>query len=769
MPIYKIILIISVFLFITCSANAVETDNLSKAGFYSPPDRIIQELDNKNAGYREHFLLGVAYKKKGEPKKAILHFANSCFQYSSNPNLRIFPSTVYKYVNGFHIKSEYYNDSVYEIAALFFEFREFEYVIKFTSLINKSGSALYRDLILLKSNASMELGKYDDVISLLKGMLVRYDDVSSRSIIQIRIASAYERKEDTENAVAEYFNVLRLSAKTWQSGIACERIQGIVSKTNYELKDNEKVLLIASLYHNAKYREAAGIAKSIAGKELSEPLRNDLLKYAVRNYVRSGNISETENLISSLASETPVYHKLLKAEADELWIMKKKQPAYNIYQKLSRDASDDILKHSRKRVAQYLIANGSGHENILLDYIGKYPKDKTSQYFFWILARNKLKEKDTKSAIKYMEDSLSAYPYGAYSGRCRFWLVKLYGRERKADALQRIKEMAALNPDSAYTWKTLDTFKENYKPDELQLNFTEALRAKNYTDAMFYHTLLFLYQKDFAERDKRISAMDFNDTMKKYKSFEESLADTEPGSKYKYNLKEIEKYFRAGYSEGISRELAIIPNKSEFRMDKYRVLAQMGGKYNNYNYAAVSVLKLLKYHKLKENISVLSAGTIAKLFPAAFKDDVEKLCGETEGKIPAEMVYAVMKTESTFNHKAVSSAGAVGLMQLMPATAKDIAKGFKIKEFDLKEPSTSIKFGVNYLAWLSKFFKADFEAMMAGYNAGAGNVKKWLRDFNADDDYLIEFIPFEETRSYILRTGKFLIQYRLIYNNKTIN
>ena len=53
--------------------------------------------------------------------------------------------------------------------------------------------------------------------------------------------------------------------------------------------------------------------------------------------------------------------------------------------------------------------------------------------------------------------------------------------------------------------------------------------------------------------------------------------------------------------------------------------------------------------------------------------------------------------------------------------------------------------------------------MMAGYNAGAGNVKGWMKQFNGDNDYLTEFIPFDETRFYILRTGKFFIQYKLLF------
>jgi hypothetical protein len=774
MQIHKIIVINLVAIFfscyvvashVACAASTIEETNISKIGFYSSQDEIVQKLDNENAGFKEHFLLGVAFKKNRELKKAIFHFTNSCFKFSRNPSLKIYPYTVYKYVNGFHIKSDYYDDAIYEIAALFLEYREFDYAIKFVDLMSKSNTALFRDAAIIKSNAMMELGKLDEVISFLKELSSLYGDVNSKSLIQIRIASVFERKEEFANAVREYMNVLRLGTKTWQSGIACDRIAGITLKNQYEFKDNEELLLATSLYHNTKYRNTIDILKNLLNRELDEYSRSEAIKYAVKSYVRTGKVGDAENQISYYKNDSLLYYKLLKIEADELWAMKKKQPAFNIYQRLYANATGEILKESHKKIVQYLINNG-GYESLIIEYKNKYPKDKASEYFIWELARNKIKEKDNKSAIKYLEESLTLFPSGPYSGRIRFWLVKLYGtnKENETLRLQKIKEMAVLNPDSAYTWKLLDEEKDKYKPEELKNIFIEAVKSKNPGDTFFTHVLLFMQEKNMVERNNRILAMDFIDKLKKYRPFEDNFKNPQLESEYKDNLKGIEKYFSIGYTEGINRELGIIPGNKEFRIDKYKMLAHLGAKYSNYYFGVSSIIKLLNYYNLKENIAVLSGEVLTNLLPAAFPEHVEAACvGQS---IPKEMAYAVMKAESAFNHKAVSSAGAVGLMQLMPATAKDIAKQMKVKDFDLKEPAVSIIFGVKYLVWLNKYFKGDFEAMMAGYNAGAGNVKRWVKDFNSsDDDYLTEFIPFEETRSYILRTRKFFIQYRIVYGS----
>lgn len=748
-----------------CNANVTEEKKLAMIGFYDLPEKIIEKLNNENAEFKEHFLLGSSYKKTGEPKKAILHFANSCFKHSKNLTLKLYPSTVYKYVNEFHIKSDYYNDAIYEIAALFFDYREFAYTIKFIDLISKSNSALYRDAVLLKANAMTELGKLNDAISLLKKLLPWYDDINSRSLIHIRISSVYEKQNDYANSIKQYFIVLNLSVSSWQSGIACERILQNLQKYKLELTENEEFLLAVSLYNNAKFTSSLETLKSLLKRELKEPLKSEAAKYAIKAYIRTGKLNESDYLISQYKNNSDLYTQFLKTAADELWKMKKKQAALNIYQMLYKSATDTILKESHKRIVQSLINYNANFESKVIEYKDKYPKDKAAEYFLWAIAKSKIKERDNKSAIKYMEESLSLFPKGTYSARNRFWLAKLYENAGKEiDAIQKIKEMARLNPNSAYTWKKLDLLKNKYKIEDLKNKFKEAAASRNAEDALFYNAMLLLLEKNFTERDGRLASLKFIEILKKYQDIDDNLLDPAYKSKYKDNLKDIEKYFIIGYADGIIRETGIIPNKSEYQFEKHRMLAHLGSKYNNYYFSVTSILMLFKYYNIKENLPVLSVNTIQKLFPAAFSSHIEKL--SEEKKIAKEMVYAVIKAESSFNHKAVSSAGAIGLMQLMPPTAKQIARELKMKEFNLKDPLTSITFGIKYITWLNKMFKGDFENIVAGYNAGAGNVKKWIKDSNADDDYSTEFIPFQETRYYILRTYKFLIQYKLLYDSR---
>ncbi len=109
-----------------------------------------------------------------------------------------------------------------------------------------------------------------------------------------------------------------------------------------------------------------------------------------------------------------------------------------------------------------------------------------------------------------------------------------------------------------------------------------------------------------------------------------------------------------------------------------------------------------------------------------------------------ELIQSVIWTESKFKKDAVSRAGAIGLMQLMPATAEWCASlcGVTYDEKKLTEPDYNIRLGTFYLKYLLDMF--DAKDAVAAYNAGQGNVSKWL------SQGLNEY-PFKETRDYVHR------------------
>ena len=152
------------------------------------------------------------------------------------------------------------------------------------------------------------------------------------------------------------------------------------------------------------------------------------------------------------------------------------------------------------------------------------------------------------------------------------------------------------------------------------------------------------------------------------------------------------------------------------------------------------------------------------LYPRPYRATVEA-AAKQYGTDP-NFVWAIMRQESAFKPDARSYVGAAGLMQFMPATAREEAKRAGLSHYDLYNPSDSIKLGASHLATLSKSF-ARPEYVMAAYNAGGGNARKWLRDGGDRLDLAswIERITFTETSGYVQRVSANLEIYRRLYSN----
>jgi len=119
-----------------------------------------------------------------------------------------------------------------------------------------------------------------------------------------------------------------------------------------------------------------------------------------------------------------------------------------------------------------------------------------------------------------------------------------------------------------------------------------------------------------------------------------------------------------------------------------------------------------------------------------------------------DLVDAVVHAESGRRAAVVSPKGAVGLMQLMPATAREVGVWIGMEEVSdamLRDPEVNLRLGVEYLGWLVDRF-GSLELALAAYNAGPGRVGEWRRDHpELPPDRLVEEVAFEETRNFVSR------------------
>ena len=142
---------------------------------------------------------------------------------------------------------------------------------------------------------------------------------------------------------------------------------------------------------------------------------------------------------------------------------------------------------------------------------------------------------------------------------------------------------------------------------------------------------------------------------------------------------------------------------------------------------------------------------LKQIYPLKYREYVEQY--SEKYNLDKYLVYAIIKAESNFKPDIVSTSGAIGLMQLMDATAEELANEINYmypSNEILYEPETSIALGTAYFNKLLAIYEGNVNLALTAYNAGIGNVKKWIDNQTIKSDGSdIENIPFKETNNYV--------------------
>jgi soluble lytic murein transglycosylase len=180
---------------------------------------------------------------------------------------------------------------------------------------------------------------------------------------------------------------------------------------------------------------------------------------------------------------------------------------------------------------------------------------------------------------------------------------------------------------------------------------------------------------------------------------------------------------------------------------------------------AVLIAGLLVVHIIRPAwyVRLLPASIVRHMYPLNHGANIVE--SARKYRLDPALVAAVIYEESRFRQSTVSSRGAIGLMQLLPSTAREIARntgGEKFVVGDLTDARINILYGCNYLRYLLDQFGGSTTAAVAAYNAGVANVREWIarqggRPLRSAD------IPFAETRSYVSHVSLTTTVYRRAY------
>lgn len=350
--------------------------------------------------------------------------------------------------------------------------------------------------------------------------------------------------------------------------------------------------------------------------------------------------------------------------------------------------------------------------------VDNYPDSRYAPESNWVLFWNAFSNKQYDNAIARGKLHAKSYPSSNSLSRIVYWVGKAY--ERKGENSKAIKVYEKMTNRFLGDYYT---YRAKGRLDELKYNKSDNM----------WTTIPYGYS--YSSSWTPPVPIDYEDISILY------------GNKFAELL----------YLDDIDSLNYILPDKVDPRLDSYFHLR------NDLKSKAIVVLRDNQEDSIKKPPGYEKAWEL--LYPLHFSETIK--ANAAKNSIDPLLVQALTREESYFNHQAVSSSNAKGLMQLIPSTATAVAGWEKLSsfsQFDLFKPEINIRLGTRYLKYTHDTFSGNSMLAVAAYNGGPGNVKKWLNSLSTDDwDQFVENIPLSETRNYVRKVFRSYWAYRDIY------
>ena len=359
----------------------------------------------------------------------------------------------------------------------------------------------------------------------------------------------------------------------------------------------------------------------------------------------------------------------------------------------------------------------------------RFPNGTRASYEHWKAAWLTFRQGRTEDAKKAFEEQIAVYPNGAETSAALYWRARL-AEEDNQPLMAR-----------AFYQKLSDRYRNFYYAEMGRQRMKHLPPAA--PDATTQYALL-----------DRVPALDSASKVK----------DAEP-PRDELHVQKAELLGNGGLVDFAVRELqaaaAATPDGGSWGPAETAQLYDETGHYDQ----AIELMKHSAPNYFALDIPDLPRKYWEALFPKAFWNDLKR--SAAANSLDPYLVASLIRQESEFNPNAVSRANAVGLMQLLPKTGKQVAKEVKLQRYSASQlytPAVNLQLGTRYFRGMVDKFGGSFEYALAAYNAGSDRVDEWLSQGKyRDPQEFVESIPFTETREYVQAILRNASVYKQIY------
>jgi len=367
--------------------------------------------------------------------------------------------------------------------------------------------------------------------------------------------------------------------------------------------------------------------------------------------------------------------------------------------------------------------------------INEYPEGDRIADAYWELGWIQYRLGDYENAINTFEGMFNNFKGTSLEEKSLFWKAKSLEKvQRKEEAISNYKKIYDLNPLSYYGFKSAGAI-ENLGESVNKIKINKDLNPKN---PSISSVIPEIYDNLKPKNDLSLSEIN--------------------------HINKAKELLLINFFDSASAE--INSAKEEMEANPLKILEISTLYLKSKDYANSVLIIQQNYKKLSVDLKDKTKDYYYYLFyPSAYEEQVNKY-GSTYN-IEPNFILAIIREESRFKADAGSHAGAQGLMQIMPATGKNIAKQIGISNFSttmLHDPEINIKMGVYYIRQMLDNFNQNKYYALGAYNSGPGAMQKWIARYGSlDTDEFIESLTYDETKNYIKKVIESYYIYNLLY------
>ncbi|MGQ9631061.1 MAG: lytic transglycosylase domain-containing protein [bacterium] len=684
--------------------------------------------------------------------------------------------------------------------------------------------ALLSDDSALSNRALLKLAEALEGMGDYEGALLRYwDAVRSPAVVRGSEISplAWEGPPSRASGIiGVYFKIARLNSKLerWQEAYdalleivrqfpgdpialsAADEISKVVGSGVPIERAGDEAWVFANLYYNR--RERLGDALRILGEVIKSDPSPQAYFLRGKVYQRMGEydraIADYKHIIERYpdSGEKVVFSRWRIAGS----YMGKREYEMGIeeYRGIYRDYPEDDLADDSIYVIALHYETAGDYDRALEEYnrlVDMYPRSEMVGRVFWRMCIIHLLRRDYGALVETCRRAMDSMPYDPdLTPQIYFWAARGYEKLGKPELSVPLYEAVIWRfPNSFYAWQAREAILKGklLSPRKLRGLAGGLLSEGKYAEAtrkLFVAHFLDGGGADLVQRAVSLWRDDAESRGERYPPALDLPWDTPSkvdfGPSYEKHRAKALELASLGFRDDAEIEMDFISSllaRESGAADFYN-LASLGDT-GGYRRAILSLSELsMLYHKNRIYLPAIDASTLILklaadegyllpesfwrlLYPQNFLSIIEE--NSKKYKIDKYLLLALIHRESKFSLTIESRAGAVGLTQIMPATAEWIARkiGRDYRDDDLRNPFVNVEFGSWYLSYLMERYGGDIVYALSGYNAGPGNTDRWIKSRDWDDPLLfIEFIPFEETRIHVKKTLQNYYWYKRLYD-----